>query len=306
VILLAILMSWLPSVAHARGAMSVSPAARALPSGADITLSARIRGVRGAEVIAYEATKPYLGVEEDHTLIWHYALPAPAKQIGSAGRKGLFAAWVATSAGDRFYGFSLKGTRVASGIQGVPSGVVEAAEGGAFTPLSVVVKNPDADHRGSVPYRLIDRYGICGAGYCRTSETWRPDLARARYPVPNAVIRNRYGDVLLLKLEISDTEQEREQGLMFRTSLDPDSGMVFVWPSNVQESFWMENTFMPLTVAFLAPDGTILDLQDMAPQTEDLHAPPVPYRYAIEVNQGYFAANGVTVGDKVTLTLSPH
>jgi uncharacterized membrane protein (UPF0127 family) len=66
----------------------------------------------------------------------------------------------------------------------------------------------------------------------------------------------------------------------------------------------MENTLIPLTVAFLAPDGTIQEMQDMAPQTTDLHTPSQPYQYAIEVNQGYFARYGIRAGDRVKLTLT--
>lgn len=298
-----ILAAAMPSTALARQVNGVPPSVGPLPAGAVVSLSAAIGGVPGARAIAYQASASYLGVELSNRLLWHIKLPAPVKRLAAPGPKGLFSAWVPTSPGARFYAFSLRGTRVSSGVKSVPSGTVVAAEGGSFRPIAVVIKNPDTEHTGSVRYRLIDRFSLCSSSYCRTNEVWQPESPPSQYPVPNAVIKNKLGDTLLLKLEVADTEAAREQGLMFRSSLDPDSGMIFVWPYTVQESFWMENTYIPLTVAFLSPDGTILDMQDMAPQTTDLHSPPVPYQYAIEVNQGYFAAKGVAVGDKVALTL---
>ena len=106
------------------------------------------------------------------------------------------------------------------------------------------------------------------------------------------------------RLEVADTEQARDTGLMNRMSLDPDSGMIFVWNAPVLESFWMENTYIPLTVAFVAPDGTIEEMQDMKPLSTDLHTPSRPYQYAIEVNQGFFARYGIQAGDRVALQLT--
>jgi uncharacterized membrane protein (UPF0127 family) len=172
---------------------------------------------------------------------------------------------------------------------------------------------PDASHQGSVPYEFRSVYRWSGSAYVAGSVTHRPALAPSAYPVPNGLVHLVSGDIVLMKLETAWTPAEQEMGLMYRTSLDPDSGMVFIWPDLVDESFWMENTFIPLTVAFLGPDGTILDMQDMAPRTTDGHAPDVShcasqtpgrcYQFAIEMNKDFFTANGIKVGDKVTLAL---
>ncbi len=94
-----------------------------------------------------------------------------------------------------------------------------------------------------------------------------------------------------------------EKGLMNRTYLAPDSGMVFVFPSDTQTPFWMKDTLIPLSIAWISSDGTIVEIQDMQPETENLHYPAKLYRYAIEANQGYYQKNGIVAGDKVELQL---
>ncbi len=88
---------------------------------------------------------------------------------------------------------------------------------------------------------------------------------------------------------------------MDRTSLSPDDGMIFIWGHDVREGFWMKDTLIPLSVAFVAADGMIVNIQDMAPLTLDDHRPPVPYRYAVEANQGFFPRHSIQAGNKVSL-----
>ncbi len=88
---------------------------------------------------------------------------------------------------------------------------------------------------------------------------------------------------------------------MNRTSLAPDDGMVFVWDGDVREGFWMKNTLIPLSVAFISGNGTIVDIEDMAPLTLTDHRPAVPYRYAVEANQGFFSRNDIQVSCKVSI-----
>ena len=75
--------------------------------------------------------------------------------------------------------------------------------------------------------------------------------------------------------------------------------MLFVFPSDTEARFWMKDTPSPLSIAFIAADGTILDVQDMEPFSTELHRPPQPYRFALELNQGWFERNGFGVGDRV-------
>jgi uncharacterized membrane protein (UPF0127 family) len=104
-----------------------------------------------------------------------------------------------------------------------------------------------------------------------------------------------------LFVEIADNDEERRTGLMNRACLEENSGMLFFYSGDVQSTFWMHDTFVPLSIAFVAADGTILEVEDMQPETDDLHYAPGPYRYGIEANQGWFAQHGIEAGDVATL-----
>ncbi|MEO0140440.1 MAG: DUF192 domain-containing protein [candidate division WOR-3 bacterium] len=105
------------------------------------------------------------------------------------------------------------------------------------------------------------------------------------------------GDTLWV--EIASEPGERERGLMFRESLAPDSGMLFVFEDKRILSFWMRNTSVPLSVAFLDENWIIVDTQDMEPLSDRLHFSRKPAQYAIEANQGWFKARGIGPGDTV-------
>jgi uncharacterized membrane protein (UPF0127 family) len=139
--------------------------------------------------------------------------------------------------------------------------------------------------------------------YRRSALVHVPDYAPTAYPRPNGTVHTRSGDIVLVRLEIAATAQQQETGLMYRKSLDADSGMIFVFDRPVQDSFWMENTYIPLTVAFLDANGRIMETQDMAPLTTTGHTPSAPYMYALEVNQGFLAGHGIEVGDQIQLHL---
>lgn len=102
-----------------------------------------------------------------------------------------------------------------------------------------------------------------------------------------------------LKVEVADTDPQREQGLMFRKQLGRNDGMLFIFDEPAYHAMWMKNTLIPLSVAFLDKSGEILNILDMEPQTLDTHMAAGPATYAIETNKGWFAANKVKPGDKV-------
>ncbi|MDA8216943.1 MAG: DUF192 domain-containing protein [Dehalococcoidales bacterium] len=99
--------------------------------------------------------------------------------------------------------------------------------------------------------------------------------------------------------ELAITPPQRSRGLMYRDSLVEGTGMLFVFPGDTESAFWMENTKVPLSIAFIDADGVVVGLDDMQPLSRALHNPPGPYRYALEVAQGLFASQGVRVGDRV-------
>ncbi len=105
-------------------------------------------------------------------------------------------------------------------------------------------------------------------------------------------------------VEIADSDEERQVGLMNRESLPEDAGMLFVFEEDVSFGFWMKNTLIPLSIAFADADGEIVRILDMEPCEADpctVYEPEATYRTALEVNQGAFADWGVAEGDRLTL-----
>jgi len=127
---------------------------------------------------------------------------------------------------------------------------------------------------------------------------------------PNATaalsIRTDDGTVSLV-VQVADTPDERQMGLMGRESLSPYDGMAFVWGEPVVSSFWMKDTLIPLSIAFWDDVGRIISILDMDPCTEDpcpSYGPDEPFVGAVEVDRGTLEDRGVTVGDRVELTAS--
>jgi uncharacterized membrane protein (UPF0127 family) len=102
-----------------------------------------------------------------------------------------------------------------------------------------------------------------------------------------------------LVAEVAATVPTRTTGLMNRFSLQPDHGMLFVFNEPQPLAFWMKNTYVPLSIAFIAPDGTILNIDDMAPQTETTHPSRGLALYALEMKKGWFAERGIASGARV-------
>lgn len=97
-------------------------------------------------------------------------------------------------------------------------------------------------------------------------------------------------------VEVARTPDERAQGLMYRQDVPDGTGMLFVFDDNELRSFWMENTYAPLDIAFLDPSFTVVDVQQMEPLTTDPHESAAPAMFALEVRKGWFAEHGVAVG----------
>jgi uncharacterized protein len=102
-----------------------------------------------------------------------------------------------------------------------------------------------------------------------------------------------------LQVEVAATPQQRQTGLMGRKSLADDAGMLFIFEHKDIHCFWMKNTLIPLSIAFLADDGSIVNLADMQPRTLAFHCPREAVRYALEVRQGGFRQRGIDAGSRV-------
>lgn len=103
----------------------------------------------------------------------------------------------------------------------------------------------------------------------------------------------------LIDTLVAATPEQRAIGLMFRPQMPQSEGMLFIFDHPSEQCFWMKNTLLPLTAAFVADDGTIVNLADMKPQTTESHCSEKPVRYVLEMNQGWFAKKGIKAGFKL-------
>ncbi|MES2383625.1 MAG: DUF192 domain-containing protein [Pseudomonadota bacterium] len=102
-----------------------------------------------------------------------------------------------------------------------------------------------------------------------------------------------------IEVQLATTPAQRQTGLMFRKEMPQGEGMLFIFEEAAQQCFWMKNTLLPLTAAFVADDGTIVNLADMKPQTTDSHCSEKPVRYVLEMNVGWFAKKGIKAGSRL-------
>lgn len=103
----------------------------------------------------------------------------------------------------------------------------------------------------------------------------------------------------LIDAEVAQTPQQRQIGLMNRPTMAANTGMLFVFEEPAGQCFWMKNTLLPLSIAFIADDGTIVNLADMKPFDEGSHCSAKPVRFVLEMNQGWFAKRGIQAGFKL-------
>jgi uncharacterized protein len=103
----------------------------------------------------------------------------------------------------------------------------------------------------------------------------------------------------LIRAEVAQTPEQRAIGLMHRKTMPANDGMLFVFDEAGQQCFWMKNTLLPLSIAFIADDGSIVNIADMQPLALDSHCSAKPVRYVLEMNQGWFAKRGIKAGTKL-------
>ena len=297
----------------AAGSLGIASAApplpsSALPPGAHLLATAALPGYPRSYAMAFHNGHNYLAVEvtgPGARLVWSHEVGGLPARLDTPGPEGVFRALVNRPGGQGqwLFAFRYHGAKVTSAIAGVRSGYVTGNESIQLKRTGFTISTRDTAHVGSVHYQYETTYSWRGAGYRPTAKIRVPDYPRGKLPVPSGLIRTPQGNVTLIRLEVADTPALREKGLMYRKQLDPDSGMLFVWPTLAHDSFWMQDTYIPLTVAFLGPGGRIQETQDMAPLSTALHTPALPYEYAIEVNQGFFARDGIYPGYVVQLNM---
>jgi uncharacterized membrane protein (UPF0127 family) len=137
--------------------------------------------------------------------------------------------------------------------------------------------------------------GCSGEETSSEAETSSPDESTV------LAIDTSAGERVEVDVEIADSFIKRQRGLMERTELAENAGMLFVFDREQQLSFWMRNTLIPLSIAYIDAEERIIDIQNMEPLDETGHPSAEPAMYALEVNQGFFDERGVRVGDGVAL-----
>ncbi len=124
--------------------------------------------------------------------------------------------------------------------------------------------------------------------------TWAQNAPRPRLPT----IKITAG-IHVIQTELAITGEQQATGMMFRKTMGTNEGMLFVNDDAGVRCFWMRNTLLPLSIAFLADDGRIVNIADMEPKSEKSHCSAKPVRFALEMNQGWFAKRGIKPGMKI-------
>lgn len=135
---------------------------------------------------------------------------------------------------------------------------------------------------------------LWGLGLAFASQSWAdtPQTQLPRITLQSGIHR--------LDVQVASTPSQRQTGLMFRTSMPQHEGMLFVFDEPGVQCFWMKNTLIPLTAAFLDDHGVIVNLADMKPLDTRSHCSKKPVRYVLETNQGWFGQRKITPGQKLT------
>jgi len=157
-----------------------------------------------------------------------------------------------------------------------------------------------------IVFLLVSCGGGGGSDSTATQQTTTPSSPTT--PSTSTPTTSSYGLAIVqlqagtqtISAEIADTEAVREKGLMYRTSMGENEGMLFVFSEATSICMWMQNTYIPLSIAFIDQDGTIISIDDMEPQTEQEHCSTKLLPYALEMNQGWFSKNNVLPGSKIT------
>lgn len=106
--------------------------------------------------------------------------------------------------------------------------------------------------------------------------------------------------IYLINAEVAQTPDQRAIGLMNRSTMGVSDGMLFAFEAGATQCFWMKNTMLPLSIAFIGDDGAIVNIIDMKPQSLESHCSTKPVRFALEMNQGWFTKRGIKAGTKLT------
>lgn len=146
-----------------------------------------------------------------------------------------------------------------------------------------------------IPHLLAKFFLATAALYCAL-----PQTAGAQGQPQTLPVVSLTAGVHLIQAMVAQTPDERSIGLMFRKEMGTNEGMLFIFEQAATQCFWMQSTPLPLSAAFLRDDGSIVNIEDMKPQTTDSHCSKEPVRFVLEMHQGWFAKRGLKSGSKIT------
>jgi len=157
------------------------------------------------------------------------------------------------------------------------------------------------DHLRTITWQDT-RLAACGVFILSLLLLAQSGCARNRGPQPQSLPKaNITIGERSIAVEIANTPEQRAIGMMYRRKLGPDEGMLFVFERDQNLSFYMKNTFVPLSIAFIRSDGLISNIANMEPRTLTPHHSRTPSRYALEMPQGWFAEHGIQAETKVEI-----
>ena len=151
-------------------------------------------------------------------------------------------------------------------------------------------------------YHLLNHWRLWASAVLASWVLFMPAQLFAQEPQTGLQRTMIQAGMFQIDAQIAQTPQQRQIGLMFRKEMAAHEGMLFVFEEPQKLCFWMKNTLLPLTAAFVDDDGSIVNLVDMKPQTTDSHCAEKPVRYVLEMNQGWFAKKKITKGSKLKST----
>jgi uncharacterized membrane protein (UPF0127 family) len=130
--------------------------------------------------------------------------------------------------------------------------------------------------------------------------TANPGCRREAKQPPEVILENAQGRAVRVRVEVAASPREREQGLMHRRHLDPDAGMLFVYPFDSVQSFWMKNTYIPLDLLFIGNNRRIMGMvENTKPLSLERLQVDAPSRFILEVNAGFVKKHGIREGSRV-------
>ena len=287
----------------------------ALPHSATLVLTTKIVGYKSADAVYFRDPTPRLGVvflgTSSAKLAWSTKVDLTPTRLVSPGPTGVFLAAgpVVNNSGILVVAYRVHSGKVLSALP-TPTSKPAGATSVSISATKFTLHQADKNHTGSVKYRYDTPYLWHSGEYQPRNTVHVPAYSPSKYPTPNGVVTMASGDKALMKLQIAWTDAQKEQGLMNTAALDPDSGMVFVWNAPTADSFWMFDTPIDLSIAFIDSSGTIIDIEEMKANTQTSHQPVqcldgsiACYQYAVEMSAGYFTGMGIKIGDKVAFSV---